>query len=89
MSPPVDQRLKVLSDLNVQFCDTFVELALAAILDLTLEQTFAIAHRSISVLSSGTYGASGSNLTFESRRGFPIELAYASLAHAYRDFHDS
>ncbi len=25
-------------------------------------------------------GTSGSNLTFESRRGFPIELAYASLA---------
>jgi hypothetical protein len=37
---------------------------------------------------AAVFAASGSNLTFESRRGFPIELAYASLAHAYRDFHD-
>ena len=29
---PVDQRLKLVSDLDVQLCDTFVELALAAIL---------------------------------------------------------
>ena len=33
--------------------------------------------------------ASGSNLTFESRRGFPADSIRASLAHANRNFHHS
>jgi hypothetical protein len=32
---------------------------------------------------------SGSNLTFESRMGFPADSTRASLAHANRDFHHS
>jgi hypothetical protein len=31
--------------------------------------------------------ASGSNLTFESRKGFPRSRLHASLAHANRHFH--
>src|SRR5690242_444712 len=32
---------------------------------------------------------SGSNLTFESRKGFPTDSTRASLAHANRNFHHS
>ena len=34
-------------------------------------------------------GASGSNLTFESWKGFPSGSLHASLAHANRNFHFS
>ena len=33
--------------------------------------------------------ASGSNLTFESHKGFPLDSTRASLAHANRNFHHS
>jgi len=37
----------------------------------------------------GSTNASGSRLTFESRRGFPAGWTHASLAHANRNFHHS
>jgi hypothetical protein len=69
----------------------FLSAMIAGIAPLTSagSSPIGIADDLSSMLEAVETDASGSNLTFESQRGFPLASAHANLAHAHRNFHQS